>query len=325
MAHNLEIRDGQASFVKVGQRAWHGLGTLVEEAMTAEQAIKIARLDYTVEKKPVYVQGPLREIPDYFATVRKDTKDILGIVSEKYEIVQNIETFNFFDSIVERGEAMYQTAGVLGKGERMFITAKLPDDIEIGGEKIEKNILLTTGHDGKSPTQIGLTNIAVVCENTLHAALKGLQNKISLLHFMNIHDKIKLAAKIMGLASKYNKLVEESYRKMVEVKITDQKLREYLEAVMAPGQKETLNAEEVKEYSKQFVAKVDSIMQFAKEHPTQQGPERRNTVWGAYNAVSGYYGYLKSYKSASDKMNDMYFKTGANTMLKSYELAAALV
>lgn len=325
MAHNLNQKaDGTYSFVAVGEKAWHGLGTYVNEAMTAEQAITLGGLDYEVEKRPVAVSGGA-DIPGYFATVRKDTKDVLGIVSDQYHVVQNREAFTFFDSIIDQGEAIYQTAGALGKGERIFITAKLPSDILVHGEKVENYLLLTSGHDGKSAIQCGFTSVRVVCNNTLTAALRGLQNKVSILHFSNAKESLRAAAKIMGMSSKYSDILNQSFNKMAEVKITDKKLREYIEQVMKP-RKEILNAETLQaEYSTLFTKKVDSILEFAIDHPTQRTDAARGTVWGAYNAISGYFGYIKKYGNQEEKMNDLYFKAGAKKIELAYDLATTLL
>lgn len=311
---------------KKGEKAWHQLGNYVDEAMTAEQVIVGANLDFPVVKQPLYIDptNP-QEVPNYFATVRTDTNDVLGVVSEKYEILQNIEAFEFFDTVIDKGEAIFHTAGVLGKGEKIFVTAKFPEDIEVRGEQIENWFLLSTGHDGRTPTNCGFSSIAVVCENTLKAALKDLQNSVTILHYKNIKDKLKAAAKVMGIASKYSELLNESFNKMARVSITDQQLRDYIVKVMEP-RKETINPVTLeKEYSTRFINQVDSIIEFAHDHETQQGIGRRNTVWGAYNAISGYYGWLKEYKTQEDKMSDLYFKIGGQKIEEAYAIAAQMI
>lgn len=99
-------------------------------------------------------------VPDYFATLRTDTSDVLGVVGKDYQIVQNNEAFSFFDSIVGGNGILYETAGALGKGERIFITAKLPDYIRVGKEDlIEKYLFLTTSHDGSGSITAAFTPI----------------------------------------------------------------------------------------------------------------------------------------------------------------------
>jgi phage/plasmid-like protein (TIGR03299 family) len=325
MAHNLNINEnGKASFVAVGEKAWHGLGSYVNEALTAEQAIVMGGMDYQVKKKNITVAGG-KTIPGYFATERQDTKDVLGIVSKDYHIVQNREAFTFFDSIIDKGEAIYQTAGVLGKGERIFVTAKLPSDILVQGEVVENYLLLTSGHDGKSAIQVGFTPVRVVCNNTLTAALNGLQNKVTILHFSNAKEKLETASKIMGMSSIYTSQLNNEFNKMAQVNISDKALRLFIEEVMKPS-KETINAETLQnEYSKIFTKTVDGIIDFAHNHPTQTTEAANGTVWGAYNAVSGYFGHIKNYKSQEEKMNDLYFKAGSKRIEKAFSLAISMI
>lgn len=324
MAHNLEIRNEKASFVAVGEKAWHGLGTYVDKAMTSEEAINLGRLNYDVEKQPIQLTNGT-VIDNQFATVRTDLNIPLGIVTQSYKIIQNTEAFSFFDSIVDRGEAMFQTAGVLGKGERIFVTAKLPTEIQINGDKIDNYLLLTSGHDGKSAIQVGFTPIRVVCNNTLTAALNGLSNKMTIMHFGNAKQKLETAASVMGMTNKNMEAVCESFTQMANIKITDAKLREYIEAVMKP-RNETINKITLeKEYSQRFINTVDNIMEFALHHDTQITDASKNTVFGAYNAISGYLGHLKKYNSQEAKMNDIIFKNGSRTIQKSFDLALQLI
>jgi phage/plasmid-like protein (TIGR03299 family) len=328
MAHNLHTNQqtGKTSFVAVGEKAWHGLGQYVNDAMTAEQAIELGGLDYEVKKKKISVAGGA-VIPGYWATVRTDTNQPLGIVSDAYHVVQNREVFGFFDSIIDQGEAIYQTAGALGDGEQIFITAKLPTDILVHGEQVENYVLLTSGHHGKKggAIQAGFTSIRVVCNNTLQAALRQMTNKITILHFSNAKQKLETAAKIMGMTSKYTAELDQIFNRMAEVKITDKRLRQYIEEVMRPTS-QVITAETLeKEYSTRFKKTVDDIMAFANDHSTQQTDAARGTVWGAYNAISGYFGYLKNYKSQEEKMNDLYFKNAAKKIETGFDIALSLI
>lgn len=324
MAHNLNKTNGKTSFAAVGQKAWHGLGQYVNEAMTSQQAIDLGGLNYIVEKQKMITAAGI-EVPDHFATVRKDTSAILGVVSDQYHIVQNHEAFLFFDSIIDSGEAVYQTAGALGKGEKIFITAKLPKDILVNGEQCENYLLLTSGHDGRSAIQAGFTSIRVVCNNTLTAALKGLQNKVSILHFKNVKDKLSAAAKVMGMASKYTVELETVFNNMAKVKITDSKLKDYIMQVMKPATEVITKEKLDKDYSALFMNKVNSIIDFAHTHPTQVTKEAKGTVWGAYNSISGYFSYLKNYSNQEEKMKDIYFNGAAGRVQDAFQLATAMI
>jgi len=329
MAHklNFDKRTGTWSFASNQEKAWHGLGQIVDQSMTAEEAIKNANLDYEVIKSPIAFipeHGTTNQIEGIYATHRTDNNNYLGLVRSRYEIVQNREAFSFFDSIVSEGEAIFETAGVLGKGERIFLLAKLPDDFEIGGEKIEKYILLTNSHDGSSSVVAGLTNVRVVCNNTLQAALSGLENKVSIKHTNGVQDRLKEAHRVMGIASKYNREVEEIFNRMTDVKMTEGEYKHYFTKVLAPEYK-AKTTEEQAEMSTRLKNMVEATTQFALTHPTQTTDAANGTLWGAYNAISGYYNYIKPYDNQEKKFTSQFFGAANNKMIKSFDEAVAIL
>jgi phage/plasmid-like protein (TIGR03299 family) len=329
MAHqiNFNKRTGLWSFASHSEKAWHGLGQVVAEAMTSEEAIKQANLDYEVAKTDILFRGnddSVNPIDGIFATYRTDTNDYLGLVKSRYEIVQNRDAFGFFDAIIDSGEAIFETAGALGSGERIFLLAKLPDDFEIGGEKIEKYILLTNSHDGTSSVVAGLTNIRVVCNNTLQAALNGLENKVSIKHTNGAQDRLKEAYRVMGIASKYSKQVEEIFNQMTDKKMSEGEYREYFTKVLAPEYK-AKSAEEQAEMSTRLKNMVEATTQFAFTHPTQTTEASNGTLWGAYNAISGYYNYIKPYDNQEKKFTSQFFGAANTKMLKSFNEAVSIL
>ena len=329
MAHELNFNQLNKtwSFASNAQKAWHDLGQVVDGAMTAEEAIKLANLDYTVEKADVFMktQDDTNVIVDgYYSTYRTDTNQYLGMVKSRYEVVQNKDAFSFFDSIIDSGEAIFETAGALGNGERIFLSAKLPDDFTIGTEKIEKYIMLTNSHNGTSSVVAGLTNVRVVCNNTLQAALNGLENKVSISHIIGAKDKIKEAYKVMGIASKYNLEIEQMFNQMLDVKMSEGDLATYFTKVLKPDYI-SIDGLTQNEMSMRLQNAVDMTLDFAYNHPTQKTVETTGTLWGAYNAISGVYNYGKNYKNSEDKFNQHFFGTANKKMLKSFDEAMQLV
>lgn len=178
MAHNINFNEktGQHSFFSVQEKAWHGLGQIVAGYPTSREALQLAGLDYHVVKMPNIhrLQNGTESVSDNsFFTYRTDTGEILGDkLGSDYNIVQNVDAFGFFDAIVDGDGMQYETAGALGKGERIFITAKLPGYIRVGNDDmIEKYLFLTTSHDGSGSITAAFTPVRIVCQNTLNAAL----------------------------------------------------------------------------------------------------------------------------------------------------------
>lgn len=340
MAHDINFNKltGNHSFFSTKQKAWHGLGQIVADYPTSAEAIVHAGLNYAVEKRPLFTfdtennEGdetndiviPEISVPNYFATVRKDTEQVLGVVGKDYEVVQNADAFNFFDAIVgHKSGIMYETAGALGNGERIFITAKLPDYIQVGSnDLIEKYLFLTTSHDGSGSITAAFTPVRIVCANTLHAALGNMANSIKIRHTQSAKDRLEQAHKVMGISNGLSNELDSIFNRWAKVRITDREVRKLIEVAMAPS-KEVLKfvmAEQVDEYSSRFTNMLDNISSYAFSHPTQQGATTKGTLFGAYNAITGYYQNVKSYDNQESKLKNIMFGSGLNKSLNAFNL-----
>lgn len=327
MAHNLNRTKGKWSFVARGEKAWHGLGQYVDQAMTSEQAITLGGLDYRVEKKNLYTfsdDGRHIEVPNFYVTVRTDTNQALGVVKKRYSIVQNRDAFAFFDSIIEKGEAIFETAGALGKGERIFITAKLPEDMLVRGEVVEKYIVLTNSHDGSSSVLAGFTPIRVVCNNTLQAALSSLDNKVSIPHTTNVQSRLSEAARVMGIASKYMDNVNVIFENMTKRKVTETDIDKFLMDIFAPKKQETDEKLDL-EVSKRMENILGEAKEFAMLHPTQTTEASKMTLWGLYNSVSGYFTHVKNYDNDEYRMKDIMYGGASAKINKAFQTAASML
>ena len=338
MAHKINFDDlkGTYSFASNAEKAWHGLGQVVNKAMTASEAIELANLDYEVEKTTIHAainEAPATEdfpenfvkIEDKFATYRADNKVPLGIVGARYEIVQNKDAFAFFDAIIDNGEAIFETAGALGKGERIFVTAKLPQDLLVKGEECEKYIILTNSHDGTSSIVAGFTTVRVCCSNTLQAAMRNLTNKVYIEHRTGAKERLSEAYKVMGIASKYMTEVHDIFNQMANTKISDVQLQRYITDVMTPDYKALKSEEELETVSTRLKNQLTSVYDFALSHPTQQTDATRGTLWGAYNSISGYYNYIQKYKNEEQKFTSQMFGNGNAKILKGFNKALEII
>ena len=325
MAHNLNYnsKTDRHSFFSVKQKAWHGLGTIIENYPTSGEAIKHAKLDYKVEKRNLFtidngqshagesnflVHSEI-EVPDYFATIRTDTEQVLGVVGRDYEVVQNVDAFSFFDSIVGGKDGiLYETAGALGKGERIFITAKLPEFIKVGkSDMIEQYLFLTTSHDGFGSITASFTPIRVCCQNTLNAALKSQTGAVKIRHTANAHERLKQAHKLLGITNQLGAEMEQLFNHWSKVKITDKQVKKLVQMAMAPNKETLENIIKGKkdEFSRVFNNVVDKVLEYSASSPTQQMETTKGTLFGTYNSVTGYFQNVKNYKTDEAKFNSI--------------------
>ncbi|WEK17853.1 MAG: DUF932 domain-containing protein [Candidatus Pedobacter colombiensis] len=346
MAHNLNYNEKteKYSFFSTKEKAWHNLGTIVQDYPTSAEAIKFAGLDYVVEKRPLFTvdksnldtfKDPDADdyfdeltagilVPNYFATLRTDTDDVLGVVGKDYEIVQNVQAFDFFDSIVGGGEGiLYETAGALGKGERIFITAKLPDYIRVGrNDCIEKYLFLTTSHDGLGSITAAFTPIRIVCNNTLNAAMRNKTNCIRIKHTSNVQYRLKIAHTLLGLTNQLANELEQVYNNWATIRITDSKLKELIQVAMSPNKEttEALRSGQLDEFSTLYKNTVENVLEYAMSSPSQQQETTKGTLFGAYNSITGYYQNVCNYKDDESKLKSIMYGTGLKRGQKAFDL-----
>jgi len=343
MAHNLNYNEKtqKHSFFSVKEKAWHGLGQIITDYPTSAEAIKHAGLNYTVEKRKLFtlnnglsnnddnnlmVQKHI-EVPNYYANVRTDTNEVLGVVGKDYNIVQNVDAFAFFDGIVGGNDGiLYETAGALGKGERIFITAKLPDYIRVGrADCIEKYLFLTSSHDGFGSITASFTPVRVCCQNTLNAALKNHTNSIKIRHTASAQERLKQAHQLLGITNQLANELEEVFNHWAKVKITDRQVKRLVQLAMAPN-KETLNnlkTNKQDEFSSAYTNIVNNVLEYALASPTQQEISTKGTVFGAYNAVTGYFQNVRNYKDDESKFKSIMYGTGLQRSQTAFDLCSS--
>jgi phage/plasmid-like protein (TIGR03299 family) len=225
-------------------------------------------------------------------------------------VVQNIDAFSFFDSIVGGDGIQYETAGALGKGERIFITAKLPGYIRVGREDlIEQYLFLTTSHDGFGSITAAFTPIRIVCNNTLNAAFRHCSNSIKIRHTANANERLEQAHKVMGISYKLSDYLETAFNQWSEIRITDRQLRKLIQLAMVPNKEAWQNLQTGKEdsFSSCYKNICDSVFEYAMCSESQQTQTTRGTVFGAYNAITGYFQNVRSYKNEEAKIKSILF------------------
>jgi phage/plasmid-like protein (TIGR03299 family) len=325
MAHNLNYNEhtGQHSFFSVKEKAWHGLGTILNDYPNTEQALKMAGLDFIVEKRPLFtydnenhvanedteIKIPEIQCPNHFATIRTDTEEVLGVVGKDYQIVQNLDAFSFFDSIVGGDGIQYETAGALGKGERIFITAKLPGYIKVGNaDLIEQYLFLTTSHDGFGSITAAFTPIRIVCNNTLNAAMRRHSNAIKIRHTASAKERLEQAHRVMGISNELSSELETIFNQWAKVRITDREVLKLIQRAMVPNKEVLHNLEAGKEdeSSTYFKNVVNNVYEYAMTSPTQLQETTAGTVFGAYNAITGYFQNMRTYKNGEAKLKSLF-------------------
>lgn len=301
--------------------AWHGLGTVVETEQTAKEAIKLAKLDYDVEMVDIFAGEEKNKINGTQAIRRADTKNVLGITTPKYKIVQNVDAFSFFDTVVGEGQAIYHSAGALGLGERVWILAKLPNDIVVNSEdKIEKYLCLTNSHDGKSSLRMYFTPVRVVCQNTLNLSMSDAKNGIALRHTGNIKGKIDEARQVLGISINYYNQFEQIVKQMENFNMQEKELNQYFDSILGINDSKEMSTRKENQ-------KHELISLFDNGQGQKLG--NKHSLWKAYNSVTEWVDHYRTVKNLdkdqSNKLNSIWFGSGAKLKEKAYNQAVALI
>jgi phage/plasmid-like protein (TIGR03299 family) len=297
----------------VGETPWHRLGTKLEKPATAAEAIQAAGLDFRVSKIPLKTAHAEIPVENHFATVRMDTFQALGVVGARYVTIQNSEAFTMFDALVGEGEAIYHSAGALGKGERIWLLAKLPDYIRVNGNDIvQKYLLLTNSHDGSEVVRVKLTPIRVVCENTLTAALEGTEQEVRIRHTSNAQVKLKEAHQILGLTNWLYAELDRIFNQMSARKVTGKEMKDYARMIFPEPSLINQRSHATKIHEK--------IVELSE---TGAGVElAKGTVWGAYNAVTEFVDHCRLSKADdSARLKSMWFGSGERIKKQAFKVA----
>ena len=363
MAHNLEQKNGVTSFAFNEKRGmpWHGLGQKADGAMSVNEALRLSQANYKVELQPVIAMTPelihamengqmidasrLLDtlVPNTRVTMRMDTEKSLGIVSDKYGIVQNEDAFKFVDMFCsgkfadQNNTPTIETCGVLGNGERVFVTAKFPDPIVLDARRndlVEMYVLFTTSHDGTGSVRCIVTPVRVVCNNTLNLALADNIGRISFRHSSNVMNRLDLlneenaefAYKALNVSEVYTKSLKESFDHLRTIKLAEKDLDKILAeiALAEEGKKAFLESGNI--FNENIPTRGRNIFLGMKEclesGVGQDILESGNALW-AINGITSYYQNGANFKNEEVKMDNILDGQVYKKVNKAYEMLLA--
>ena len=200
------------------------------EAPASREALQIAGLDWKVFQEPIYTAGK-EPIQGFKVNVRDIDRKVLGVVSDRYKIVQNQEAFSFTDELLGEG-VRYETAGSLQNGRKVWLLARMPHEYIISGERITPYLVFFNSHDGSGAIKAALTPIRVVCQNTLNLALSTAKRSWSMIHTGNIQGKIQEARDTLFMAEKYMDSLGKEFENLRKKKLSDKQVQEYIEILL---------------------------------------------------------------------------------------------
>lgn len=309
MAANIE------SMFYVRETPWHGLGTKVLEAQSSQSALFAAGLDWSVLQEPIYTE--MEElIEGYKANVRDRDRKVLGVVSERYKVIQNEEAFAFTDELLGEG-VRYETAGSLQGGRKVWLLAHLPHEYIISGEHISPYLLFSNTHDGSGAIKVALTPIRVVCNNTLNLALSSAKRSWSMIHTGDIKGKLQEARDTLFMAEQYMESLGKEFETLRMQKMTDRQVMDYIEVLLPMDDTSTL----------QQTRNIKRLREDLKLRYFD-APDLQDTGKNAYrfiNAVSDFATHAEPLRKTANYKENLFSRTVAGNPLidKAFQMVSA--
>jgi phage/plasmid-like protein (TIGR03299 family) len=295
------------SMFSVREEPWHGLGVVLERSpVTIAEAIELSGLGWRVEREPIAVdrgdaatvddwwEPRCEEIYGYWANVRQDTREVLGIVGDRYRIVQNIEAFQFVDQLI--GSAMhFETAGSLHDGRKVWVLARLPEHIEIGGDPVRCYVLLMNSHDGSTAVVAASTPVRVVCQNTLNWGLARAHQRYSIRHTDKIREHVHQARQVLDISVDYYQQFKHTGDQLASQRISEARLRRVLDELYPTGTADvaTDRTRRSREQTKQRI--VELFL-----HGDTQG-SAPGSKWAAVNAIVEHADWIRPINAGSER------------------------
>ena len=226
---------------------------------------------------------------------RKDTNLPLGIVSNRYQIVQPIEVLNFFKNMVG-SIAHLETAGVLRNGAHYWALARMDGEFDIAGDKVKQYLLLASSADGSLATQARLTSVRVVCNNTLQLAQQGVAEVV--VRHSSVFKPEAVVSKLADCNDIF-KTFEQTANILANLRLSSKNAQEVFTKILG-GKEQVMNY------------KVDRALQLFKGEAIGANLESsKGTAWGALNAVTQMVDWEMS-RTASGRLNNAWFGNGVD-------------
>jgi len=295
MAHELEIsKNGEVAFATLREPAWHQLGTVFNEEVSTSKMLEMAHLnDWNVRLEEISIPDGFSSDKTHYFVARtnpfqNEQTDVLGVVGERYRVLQNEDLFEFADALLDGG-GRWETAGSIKGGRQVFGSLALERDIVIDetgvADKINSYLLVNTSHDGSIAIQASVTPVRVVCANTLNLAIgsgvgrnRNVKQSFKIRHTQTAQGKVQAAREALGIANAYLDQFSIMANELIQREIDQDKFVEILTTAYPAPEKESKQIAFTK-----WQNKIDTIEEIYQSDTTNM---ISGTAWGALNAMT---------------------------------------
>lgn len=274
---------------------WTNIGSDIRKASTVQEALELSGLNYTVEKVPVYLDNGL-QVPGAFCTKREDSDVTYGVVGSQFEIVQNIEGFDFINNMVPEGLKFLKA----GENKKfIYIIAQLPS-IDVLGDEVAPHIIFQNSHSGSTTLKATIAPLRIVCENQFNLTFKKANNKISLRHTKSIKGRLHTAQEVLIQSSEYLSEFQKSALLMAQKKVSKSQVDDLMDKIFYIKE----------EFTPTQVRRVEEKRdRFLKAYQAEDNQNFIGTQWGLVNAYTDFVTHKELRKDTPQALENHFIKS----------------
>ena len=299
---------------------WTNIGKDVTACKDMEQVLQMSGLDYTVEKRPIFTYPDIKDdgtrmiIPNRFITTRRQDGHTYDVVSDKFEIIQNRDAFDFVKYMGD--ELLFEKAGETQSG-MVFVIGKLPE-VDILGDKFTPHVIFRNGFSGKVKITAAICPLRIVCQNQFNFAFKNTANTVQIRHVGNAEAKLEEAKEVLRLSADYMAELNTMAEHFAAMRL-DQARMERITDYLFPMPTEDMNPFKRKSLE-------DARAKFISAHDAEDNRNFRGTAWGMVNAYTDYLTHKEPAGKREDRFEGKFvnttFKVSMNPILQAIETVA---
>lgn len=274
---------------------WTNIGSNIRKASTVQEALELSGLNYTVEKVPVYLDNGL-QVPGAFCTKREDSDVTYGVVGSQFEIVQNIEGFDFINNMIPEGLKFLKA----GENKKfIYIIAQLPS-IDVLGDEVAPHIIFQNSHSGSTTLKATIAPLRIVCENQFNMTFKKANNKISLRHTKSIKGRLHTAQEVLIQSSEYLSEFQKSALLLAQKKVSKSQVDDLMDKIFYIKE----------EFTPTQVRRVEEKRdRFLKAYQAEDNQNFIGTQWGLVNAYTDFVTHKELRKDTPQALENHFIKS----------------
>lgn len=251
---------------------WENVGT-TSSTNNYRELLKEADLDYNAVAEDLFVEheGQKLMVPNKKVILREDTKEIFGIVSDRYQLCQNRDALDFVENI--EGVKLIKAGSA---GGLTWMIGKLPE-VKVLGDTISPHLIFQNSHDGSCSIKTTICMLRIVCQNQFVSSFKDSPATISIRHNGDLDEKLILARQTMRGVYNYVKNYDEFANELAIQKINSRTFNQLVEGFFSIPEDASPRTQN---------AIIDRRERFISAYDADDNQNFKGTKWGVINAYS---------------------------------------